>query len=716
MNGRICAQRVRNRLITLIQDTKPTYDEIESLIHELRIACEQTIFLDFEFAAKECVGRHLWDAHTLINNRYRKSLGRYKIEKKLNVERRKIVKHYVDFIKTSQFFYKGYIQRLASHFSGIKGLLRVARSLHLSQLSADPPTVVSSEVQKLIEQSCYASLLRLGDLSRYRNMLRTRQQSWQPAMGYYQLANDLYPMSGMAHNKMAVIALAEANHLNAVYHLYRAISAPEPDPLAPGNLAIEFKKILSARFTARNDPAATLSHWFVLLHANFNEGIDFPTHEELQNEVLSRLTLLLKEESCGGLLEKFVLVNIAAQAYSCQQLQDQGPNKSPEAVRTFAYHVSFNVRMMFQLLSVLLPELEDQASDGDQQHMHGINLSASYVKISDVAHRVLPALRHYTLWLASNKSHIRPDDHSSKSQMHNKQLWNMYAIVLTRLVNYFNVQDMATVPYLLQEDVATVGFAPLRDPILVKAHNLYTKSDSKLKPYIEELGIKRSHPDIEMQSRILDIVCCGIQLQIEEDVPLKLDHDSGYPVFTFVEDDVPPLEYPMEAHQSCSPDHTRKGSTDEFTAAELYDEAQDTAPDVSVTASDSYESLEISMSRMVDNLVEPSSNLHVPASCETSYGIHSSSANEVFATSSIKVPGYRLQSTPSETSYGMHSSTANEIFASPLVNIPDYRLQSTPKMFPSLPSLFSSAFTPQPNELTPISPNQASTARRFSHL
>jgi hypothetical protein len=37
------------------------------------------------------------------------------------VERRKLEKRYVEFIKTSQPFNKEYIQRLASHFKGMKG-------------------------------------------------------------------------------------------------------------------------------------------------------------------------------------------------------------------------------------------------------------------------------------------------------------------------------------------------------------------------------------------------------------------------------------------------------------------------------------------------------------------------------------------------------------------------------------------------------------------
>jgi hypothetical protein len=304
----------------------------------LRSACEATIFLDFEYATKEGVESHLWDAHGLINARYRKMVTHYRnVEQNKAVERRKLEKRYVDFIKTSQFFYKGYIQRLASHFVGMKGLRRIAHRLALETLAVDERVRASSHVEHLIEMSCHATLLRLGDLSRYRNQLRTKDRSWDPALGYYGLAGDLYPDSGSSHNQMAVIALAETNHLDALYHLYRAIAVKEPHPLARGNLEIEFKKITTSWeknsvSQMRNDSEATLILWFVRLHAKLYKGADFSTHDELENEVLSRLVLLLKEQSFEATLQKFVLTNIAAEYLAAEKVKGkpiQLPNRSP---------------------------------------------------------------------------------------------------------------------------------------------------------------------------------------------------------------------------------------------------------------------------------------------------------------------------------------------------------------------------------------------------
>lgn len=54
--------------------------------------------------------------------------------KRKPVEQRKTAKHYVDFIKSSQRFYRGYIQRLACCFKGVLELQAVADRLTLSSM------------------------------------------------------------------------------------------------------------------------------------------------------------------------------------------------------------------------------------------------------------------------------------------------------------------------------------------------------------------------------------------------------------------------------------------------------------------------------------------------------------------------------------------------------------------------------------------------------
>ena len=85
-----------------------------------------------------------------MNNRYRKQLGYVRIislkfretpltllcaqyrdggGKRKVVEQRKLMKNYLEFIKSSQRYYRGYIQSLGSRFGGIPEIEAVAHRL-----------------------------------------------------------------------------------------------------------------------------------------------------------------------------------------------------------------------------------------------------------------------------------------------------------------------------------------------------------------------------------------------------------------------------------------------------------------------------------------------------------------------------------------------------------------------------------------------------------
>lgn len=199
-------------------------------------------------------------------------------------------------------------------------------------LSADEPTQALGSLGHEILISCHQTLIRLGDLSRWREtQLETKDRNWGPAVGYYDLARAIYPASGASHNQMAVIALVDLNHLRATYSLYRALAAEEPYPTAKGNLEIEFKKIEEAwsrgemvqNCDGHDDhaPGQALVGWFMRLHARCYKGVDFPEQEEFESEVLSQLAVDLKERSLEGIFNKFVLINIAAGYFAGVRLQ-----------------------------------------------------------------------------------------------------------------------------------------------------------------------------------------------------------------------------------------------------------------------------------------------------------------------------------------------------------------------------------------------------------
>lgn len=191
--------------------------------------------------------------------------------------------------------------------------------------------IPSEDFRQSILLSCYQTLVRLGDLSRYRETeLVSKDRNWGPAIGYYDLACTIYPQSGAAHNQLAVIALADGNHLRATYHLYRALAVQEPHPTAKGNLEIEFNKVFTAwrkgnlivKGPGRTDSAAqVLRAWFVLLHARCYKGEEFAEHDELEKEVLNHLTVDLKERPLDSTLHRYILINIAAQYFAGVRLR-----------------------------------------------------------------------------------------------------------------------------------------------------------------------------------------------------------------------------------------------------------------------------------------------------------------------------------------------------------------------------------------------------------
>ena len=185
-------------------------------------------------------------------------------------------------------------------------------------------------MQKLLVQSCYTSLIRLGDLSRYRETeLQQKERNWGPARGYYDLATAVDPTSGTSYNQLAVIARNDGDHLRALYYLYRAIAVKDPHPLAGDNLEKEFIKIqdqdaeralIPVQDAGR--PGSGLQAWFVAFHANCAKNIDSERRTEQEREFLSQLGVDLKERPLDGSLSKFVLINIAAEYLARQR--DEG--------------------------------------------------------------------------------------------------------------------------------------------------------------------------------------------------------------------------------------------------------------------------------------------------------------------------------------------------------------------------------------------------------
>lgn len=168
-----------------------------------------------------------------------------------------------------------------------------------------------------------------------------------------------------------------------------------------------------------------------------------------------------------------------------------------------------NVKTFFTLLQILLVELERTASFED------LNKDAlpSPDKVSVVARRILPALRHYSSWLLTNSRFLveQKEEKDSSLSIQIKEFWKIYAGTLSLLASSFEVVNLPEIDYLLEEDEESLGFAPLDQD---STSRRYVGGGDQPKPRMHDLGVERSHPNMEMLYRIREFVIDGLDLVV----------------------------------------------------------------------------------------------------------------------------------------------------------------------------------------------------------
>jgi hypothetical protein len=135
-------RRAESELVTLIAQNGPLTPGIEGLFVKYRSACQDLLLANFQAAAQSGTDTQLWSVHGRMNKEFRALLARFqeKEHRRKCVERRKTEERCLIFIKTSMRFYRGYIQRLASHFGGIPEVSNVALKLSLESKTNSSPS------------------------------------------------------------------------------------------------------------------------------------------------------------------------------------------------------------------------------------------------------------------------------------------------------------------------------------------------------------------------------------------------------------------------------------------------------------------------------------------------------------------------------------------------------------------------------------------------
>ncbi|EXJ83818.1 hypothetical protein A1O1_07445 [Capronia coronata CBS 617.96] len=673
---------------------------------------------DFTAAVQAKVAMRLWEAHSKVNQRYRPFLAQFREEqaKKRPVERRKAEKLYLEFIKSSMRFYRGYIQRLASNFRDVPEVMEIARRFNLDTLSADKPLSVDSILKKQIVGSCYSTLIRLGDLSRYRETeLQTKERNWGPAKGYYELASVLDPASGISSNQLAVIALADQDHLRAVYHLYRAICVDNPAPLAQGNLKLEFKKIKKRSAQGMSilsedavpEGSRELQESFLLFHARCFLD-EYVGYEEQQNQIIHLLADELRERPYDTVVRKYCLINISAEDLAAKRVRGTSLSHQPHRWLTYADDVSafrsfevaqhMNIATFFMFLQLLLDELRPLVGDtGRTPHSSWDGSS----RITPVTRRILPHLRLYSGWLLSTVQQLLANK-SLKVQI--AALWQTYAEALSLLNLTFPViRELSELSYLLDEDQDTLAFSAFCDFV---RRTRFQDSDNRSKSLYDEAAFGPRSMENEFLYRVKCLVKDGLYL-CKKDVfgPLTIPLTFAGNRFIFY-DERAEHGRPPEA----PPRHTRVMSTgsvgrDAPRASRRTRGHMDRLPVGHTTKSDAEvtESITTTMEDMVNHIVQCEPNEPVGTAPSVGNGLSTATLRSPVAQAFLQ--------------RGERSMPPTAIPAGGLV--PKFRhSSSTLPNETALTSIWPTPFTARPGEVLPTSASASrpSTANRAADL
>ena len=466
-------------------------------------------FPDLNIAITKQVEARLWAAHGRVNAKFRSYLAtlREAAAKKKYVERRKAEALYLTFLKSSIKFYRGFIQRLAANFKNVPEILKIAHAFGLESASAHPRIEPDLDQKGALLRSCHDTLIRLGDLSRYRETeipKDAKQRNWAPALGYYDLAGALLPTDGQAFNQKAVISLTINDHLRSVYYLYRALTVAQPHPNAEANLEVELKKII--RRQAKGETLLVdieLEQAFLTFHARCLLDENFQNYKDHGLQLASDFGDALHSKPYDPSFRKMVLINMAASEHawvSASKIVAKDPKLAIRRIQSYQKLQDFNIDFFIVLLRMLHLELKSLA----QVQADKVEGSDSIHSMTPPARKILPLVRLYSSWLLSKAEKLLEAQQTQNFHPHLSMLWQGYAATTSRLVEVFQIQDLPEVNYLLDEDYDTAAFLVWSEK--AKERRLFDVTGN-MKPSRSEAGPGTVlPPDMEMLARVRDLV------------------------------------------------------------------------------------------------------------------------------------------------------------------------------------------------------------------
>ncbi|KAI0593913.1 hypothetical protein F4775DRAFT_596709 [Biscogniauxia sp. FL1348] len=697
------------------------FEEVEQTMAEFRLACMQVIFHDFEYAVDKKVEHSLWQAHIFLNGEYRRVMGRLMAQNQV-VQRRKLDKLYRAFLKTSESFYRVYIQRLSSRFY-IPELRQAAYGTELEPTEPSTDDVAPpAPLRAMVLKSCQTTLVRLGDLARYRCHISDKlsKATFDKALDYYGLANTLDPEDGSAHHQTAVLYQLQGQHLDIVYHFHRAISIAKPHELASGNLEREFRGLENSSHSKRGpvkDPSEAMITWFVRLHAFFFQGEQFSQQSELEKEVLHRMEIAMKSGSAEAVLRKMILINIAAYDVASEKVKASWTSTGSQSCQ---FLLRFNVCTILTLLRVLKNAMRDGPTADPDSGNEGDDSEGSLMFNPDIM-KLLPLLRIYVSWIYVTRADLV--QYQDYLEPFVRDAYRLLADTITLLNTYVDeTKAVSPSKYLLPEDTEALGLRSLCDrklPLFLQADghqgpNLVTRQRIR-KPRQIVFG-RQFKPQTEAVWRIRDIVYCGVFLARSAEFPLALTVESK---------DGHDLERWVFTDEAPAPVYSDKLGMERILAKLSLGDLK-TAPEISVQKQIDLVPVEGSSGEPIQPPPNPQDEIIPSPVVQVDKGKSLEKPQGTFLESDLSKDNEMINMVDSlvgpaedshtqtsqvhgDTNYGMDSSTANEIFG---------RLDASPaqpspvsRAIPSLP--WDYFYTPTPHRSNSQGQNQLSPSNDY---
>jgi protein SMG7 len=270
-------------------------------------------------------------------------------------------------------------------------------------------------------------------------------------------------------------------------------------------------------------------------------------------------------------------------------------------------------------------------------------------KSSPVIEALLPLLRIYGMWLAARRQEIFAAGKALGTVL--PDMMKAISKVLSLLCNEtYTQENLASCPYLLAEDVQTQGLLPLAPDQVPQACRSYFSESGGLKPRLSSRE-RRLGPFQETLARILDILRCAYFLAEDKLCPLAVHVSEKGLVFEY-------KEVPIANEDTSQPMSIVNSPVGEIKSNTRTASRHRTVSENSQTENRLASKVDTRRSFVTSIETQPPHEQSVPDDADNT-------VINMLAPFLRPPTPEQAQSGPrftDETSYGMHSTTANEVF------------------------------------------------------